>query len=161
MAQQPNVEITEAEAPRKTLAPAPAGQWRSTKPGVPQGPGDVPSGGKFGETGPDPGWAQKLISQTDLPGDDPRLAKVVAALTQARAAAFGRAAVPEDIQVALVLCGYGTDAPPGVIERRGRWLDETAHESRPGSTAVAEVDRDLLMSTPGQVAFALKRPAPR
>ncbi len=161
MAQQPNVEITEAEAPRKTLAPGPANDWRATKPGVPQGPSDVPSGGKFGDAGPDPGWALKLVAHADLPGDDPRLAKVVAALTQARAAAFGRAAVPEDIQVALALCGYGTDAPPSVIERRARWLEATAHENRPGSTAVAEVDRELIMSSPGQVAFALKRPAPR
>lgn len=151
MAQQPNVEITEAERPRRIPEPGPAADWRSTKPGVPQGPGDVPRGEGFGEAGPDPGWAVKLVRQTELPDDDPRLEKVVTGLVLARAAAFGRAAIPQDIDVALSLCGYGPKTPPGAEERRRRWMEATAHEKRYGATAVNEVDRDKLMQRPGRV----------
>lgn len=150
MAQQPNVEITDAERPRRIPAPGPAHSWRSTKPGVPAGPADVPRGSGFGGTGPDPGWALKLVRQTSLPDDDPRLEKVVAGLVMARAAAFGRAAIPEDIDAALTLCGFGPKSPPGAEERRERWLEATAHESRYGATAVREVDRDKLMQRPGR-----------
>lgn len=151
MAQQPNVEITEAERPRRIPAPGPAVHWRSTKPGVPTGPGDVPRGAGFGSAGPDPGWALKLVRGTALPDDDPRLVKVVTGLVQARAAAFGRAAIPEDIDVALSLCGYGPKAAPGAEERRRRWLEATAHEQRYGATAVGDVDREELMQRPARV----------
>lgn len=150
MAQQPNVEITEAERPRRVPEPGPAVSWRSTKPGVPAGPGDVARGAGFGSAGPDPGWALKLVGRTELPDDDPRLVKVVTGLVQARAAAFGRAAIPEDIDVALSLCGYGPKAPPGSEDRRARWLEATAHEQRFGATAVSEVGRDELMQRPGR-----------
>ncbi|MGD2102276.1 MAG: hypothetical protein PVG83_08550 [Acidimicrobiia bacterium] len=151
MAQQPNVEITEAERPRRVPQPGPAGSWRATKPGVPAGPDDVPRGGGFGEAGPDPGWAIKLVRQTRLPDDDPRLEKVVTGLVIARAAAFGRAAIPEDVDVALSLCGYGPRSAPGAETRRKRWLEATAHESRHGATAVSEVGRERLMQRPGRI----------
>lgn len=157
MAQQPNVEITEAERPRDVLEPGPAVKWRSDKPGVPTGPDDVAGGGVFGTTGPDPGWGLRLVNMADLPDEDPRLKKVVAGLTMARAAALGRAPVPEDIEVALILCGYGRDAPKDVIDQREHWLQATAHEKRPGATAVKQVDRQLLMSKPEQIAYALRR----
>jgi hypothetical protein len=149
MAQQPNVEITEAESPRPVLEPGPAVHWRSTKPGVPAGPGDVPHGAGFGSAGPDPGWALKLVRGTPLPDDDPRLVKVVTGLVQARAAAHGRAAIPEDIEVALGFCGYGPKSAPGADERRERWLAATAHEQRYGATAVAEVGWDRLAGRQG------------
>jgi hypothetical protein len=157
MAQQPNVEITEAERPRVKLEPGPAVKWRSNKPGIPDRPSEVPHGGHFGATGPDPGWGLKIINQAALPDDDPRLRKVAGGLVLARAAAIGRAPVPEDLEVALVLCGYGPDAPAPVVERRERWLEAVAHENRPGATAVAEVDRDLLVRKPEEVAYALRR----
>ena len=73
----------------------------------------------------------------------------------ARAAALGRAPIPEDLNAALVLCGYGFDAPPEVIERRNRWLAAASHEVRPGETAVAEVDRTLIVGKPEQIRWAL------
>lgn len=157
MAQQPNVEITEAERPRETPEPGPAVKWRSNKPGVPGGPDDVPRGGHFGATGPDPGWGLKILSITELPSDDPRLRDVLAGLALARAAALGRAPVPEDIEVALILCGYGAEAPAHVVKRRERWLEATSHDVRPGETAVADVDRELLVRKPEQVGYALRR----
>lgn len=157
MAQQPNVEITEAERPRRSLEPGPAVKWRSGKPGMPEGPSGISGGGYFGTTGPDPGWGLRLLSQTELPDDDPNLRDVVAGLMLARAAALGRAPVPEDIEVALALCGYGFEAPTAVVERRRRWLEAAPHDRRPGATAVAEVDRDLLVLKPARVISAILR----
>lgn len=156
MAQQPNVESTEAHKPRVTLEPGPAVKWRSSKPGIPAGPADVPSGGGFGSAGPDPGWALKLVANADLPGDDPDLGAVVTALVLARASASGRAPVPEDIDVALVLCGYFEDASPALVERRERWIAAVPHDKRPGQTAVADVDRELIVAKPDQIRYALR-----
>jgi hypothetical protein len=156
MAQQPNVELTESGRPRRSLEPAPATGWRSTKPGIPQGPGDVPHGGTFGMTGPDPGWASKLVAGADLPDDEPALRSVVTGLVMARAAALGRAAVPEDIEAALVMCGFGEEATPEALARRRRWLAAVPHDAWPGQTAVVEVDRELLMEKPERIRWALR-----
>jgi hypothetical protein len=139
------------------LEPGPAVKWRSGKPGLANGPADVPSGGWFGSPGPDPGWGLRLLTDTALPDDDPRLFKVVSGLVLARAAASGRAPIPEDIDVALALCGYGVETRADIVERRNRWLDATAHETRPGATAVSEVDKDLLVNKPEQVRYAMRR----
>jgi hypothetical protein len=159
MGQQPNVELTESDLPRRSLQPAPPRGWRSSKPGIPHGPEDVPTGGTFGVTGPDPGWALKLVGRADLP-DEPGLREVVTGLVMARAAALGRAAVPEEIEAALVLCGYGEEVPPAVIERRKRWLSAVPHEARPGETAVADVDRELLADKPERIRWALRHERP-
>lgn len=157
MAQQPNVEITEAERPRIKLEPGPAVKWRAEKPGMPVGPGEVSGGGYYGTTGPDPGWGLKILARATLPNDDEGLRLVVAGLMLARAASLGRAPVPEDIEVALALCGYGFDASPEVIERRDRWIAAAAHDGRPGATAVAEVDRSHLVLKPAVVVSAMLR----
>lgn len=156
MAQQPNVKTTEATRPRDALEPGPSVKWRASKPGIPFGPGDIPSGGHFGSAGPDHGWAIKIVSRADLPSDDPALTAVVIGLVQARAAEHGRAAVPEDIDAALVLCGYAEDASTEIIARRKRWLLATSHDQRPGASAVAEVDRDLIAAKPEQIRYALR-----
>lgn len=152
MGQQPNIE--RADPPRRQLEPGPAVKWRSDKPGIPEGPGDVPKGGTFGMVGPDPGWATKLVRSAELPDDDPALEAVVIALVMARAAALGRAAVPEDIEAALMVCGYYDDAPPEILERRRRWLAAVPHDARPGQTAVAGVDRVLLTDKPERIRWA-------
>lgn len=156
MAQQPNVEITEAELPRPIARPGTAVKWRSGKPGISRQPSGAAGGGFYGTTGPDPGWGVKMVNQSELPDDDPRVRKVLTGLVLARAAALGRAAVPEDLEVALVLCGYDEDPPAKVVERRDRWLEASPHEQRPGATAVAEVDRHMLVMKPEQARFALR-----
>ena len=153
MGQQPNIEITEEDLPRPTPEPGPAVKWRAAKPGIPAGPGDVPA---FARTGPDAGWALKLISKADLPDPDPKLRAVVTGLVLARSAAMGRAAIPEDIEAALVLCGFGEDVTPDLVERRQRWIAAVPHERRPGQTAVSEVETHLLVQKPEQIRYALR-----
>jgi len=97
----------------------------------------------------------RLVNAADLPDDDPDLKSVIAALTMTRAGALGRGPVPEDIEVALAVCGYGYDAPEEVVERRERWKAAVPHEVRPGQTAVGEVDRQLILKTPNEVRRAL------
>lgn len=157
MAQQPNVERTPATAPRDKPAPGPATSWRSDKVGIPTGPADVPRGSEFGHAGPDPGWGLRLVRDAELPDEDPSLRSVVTGLVLARAAASGRAPIPEDIDAALILCGYSDDAPnPELVARRARWLAAAPHDKRPGATAVSEVDRDLIVNKPEQIRFAYR-----
>ncbi len=156
MAQQPNVEITDAERPRAVLQPGVAVKWRADKPGIPSGPTATPGGGYYGTTGPDPGWGMRLVNQSDLPDDDPDVRKVLSGLVMARAAALGRAPVKEDLEAALILCGYDEDPPVDVVQRRNRWLDASPHEQRPGATAVAEVDKETLMMKPERLRYALR-----
>lgn len=155
MAQQPNIELTESDLPRRSAEPAAAHRWRPTKPGLITSPDEKPSGGAFGATGPDPGWALRLLSDYPLPDDDPDLKSVIAGLTMARAATLGRAAVREDIEASLILCGYGDNPPQSVVEQRERWLSAAPHDLRPGQTAVFEVDLDLLINKPDQIRFVL------
>ncbi|MCI0544391.1 MAG: hypothetical protein L0Z49_08100 [Actinobacteria bacterium] len=154
MGQQPNLEFTEAERPRQSLQPGPAVRWRADKPGIPRGPAEVPQGGTFGVVGPDPGWATKLVMAAVLPDPDSALRSMLTGLVMARTATLGRAAVPEDIEAALMICGYYDDAPAEVVEQRRRWLAAVPHETRPGETAVAEVDRALLAEGPERIRWA-------
>ena len=156
MAQEPNVEITAAERPRVVPRPGVAVQWRADKPGLATGPDDIPGGGLFGTTGPDPGWGVKLVNDADLPDDDPNLRKVLIGLVMARAAAFGRGAVLEDLESALALCGYDDDPPEWVVERRNRWLEASPHEQRFGAAAVVEVDKATLMMSLERLRYALR-----
>jgi hypothetical protein len=156
MGQQPNIEVTEEERPRRSLPLPPARRWRpDIKPGIPTSPEEVPKGGRFGQMTPDGGYGLRLVGQADLPGDDPDLRAVVAALAIARAGALGRAPILEDVEVALALTGFGFEPPEEVVQRRERWLAAVPHEVRPGQTAVAEVERDLLVAKPDMVRRAL------
>lgn len=156
MAQQPNVEITDAERPRPIPEPGVAVKWRADKPGIPDGPTGTAGGGYYGTTGPDPGWGLKIVNSAKLPDDDPDLRRVLTGLVLARAAALGRAPVREDLDVALILCGFEEDAPASLIERRQRWLEASPHEQRPGATAVAEVDKSQLILKPDRLRYAIR-----
>lgn len=156
MAQEPNVEITAAEKPRAVPKPGVATTWRADKPGLDTGPDDIPGGGLFGTTGPDPGWGVKLVNNADLPDDDPNVRKVLTGLVMARAAAFGRGAVLDDLEVAFALCGYDEDPPEWVVDRRNRWIEASPHEQREGATAVAEVDKATLMMGLDRLRYALR-----
>jgi hypothetical protein len=116
----------------------------------------MPWGGAFGTPGPDTGWALKLVRAADLPERTEGLELVLAALMAARASHFGRAPVPEDLEVAKTLAGFGEGLPADFVERRGRWIEATAHEPSPGRTAVSEILPDLLELKPDQIKRRLR-----
>lgn len=96
-----------------------------------------------------------MLRDYDLPSDDPDFESVVAALVMARAADAGRGAIREDIDVALVFCGFWENAPPYLKERLSLWLAAVPHDVRPGQTAVADVDPEILVRRPEQIRYAL------
>jgi hypothetical protein len=145
MAQQPHVDLSPSELPRPVLEPAPARRDRPRRPGTITAPDEKPEGGAFGTPGPDTGWALRILSTADLPEDGPRLRQVLAALMSARAAHYGRAPVPEDLEVALTLAGLGRNRSDELDARRERWVVTAAHEKPPGRTAVAEAGEDLFL----------------
>jgi hypothetical protein len=144
VAQQPNIELDQADLPRSGLEPSAARPWSvSSKPGVIMAPSDVPKGRGYGTPGPDTGWALKIIRKIEG-SMDPDLEGVLAALMGARAALFGRAPVPGDLAAAKLLAGMGPGLPPALTERLQRWLAAVPHERSKGRTAVSDVDPDLL-----------------
>ena len=155
MGQQPNIELTEQDKPRLEPQTPPARSWRPTKPGLITSPDEVPTGGRFGAAGPDAGFALRLLAEAELPDDDSNLRGVLQGLMTARAAALGRGPTREDLDVGLALCGYGYEATQSVAERRERWKAAVPHEQRPGRSAVAEVDREMLEATPDEIRLAL------
>ncbi|MFQ5967633.1 MAG: hypothetical protein ACE5MI_08470 [Acidimicrobiia bacterium] len=153
MAQQPNIEVTDAERPRPEPEPAAPARWSPNRPGEIEGPGDMEWGGAFGRPGPDTGWAQLLVArrQIDAPeGENPELIReLVAAIASARAAYFGRAPVPVDVDFALVLLGLDpSDLPSALVrqlaEGRRVWLDEAAREKVKGRGLLAALGSDVL-----------------
>lgn len=156
MAQQPNIELDPSDRPRSVPSPGAARRWTPSKrPGVITSPSEKPSGAGFGTPGPDAGWAMRLIAQADLPDSSEELASVLAALMGARASEFGRAPTMGDFEAALALCGIGEGYPDHIAERRERWKRATSHDKPKGSTALAEIDRDLLLETPERIRVAM------
>lgn len=155
MAQQPNIELDPSDLPREGLDTAPPRRWSpNTKPGVITAPTEVPRGRGFGTPGPDTGWALKIIRHIEG-AIDPDLEAVFASLMSARASMFGRAPIPEDLEVAKLLCGIGEGLPLELAARRKRWLAEVPHERAKGRAAVADVDSDLLGQKPAEVRRVL------
>ncbi|HEY7563322.1 MAG TPA: hypothetical protein VIA81_00175 [Acidimicrobiia bacterium] len=157
MGQQPRIEITQADLPRRTAEPDPPRRWRpGMRPGMITDPVEMKWGGAFGTPGPDTGFALKIIRTVDLDERSPALEQVLAALMAARASLLGRAPTIEDLEVAKIVAGIGYNLPAHLGERRERWLRATAHEASPGKTAVADVDADLLRHKPEAVAKRLR-----
>ena len=156
MGQQPNVDINPSDLPRPTPDTDPPRRWRPTRPGVIVSPDQMPWGGAFGTPGPDTGYALKLVRAADLPERTDGLEIVLAALMAARASHFGRAPVPEDLEVARILAGYGEGLPAEFLERRDRWIAATAHERSPGQAAVTDIEPDLLELKPDQIKRRLR-----
>ncbi len=79
----------------------------------------MPWGGVYGTTGPDTGYALKLIRERMIPladGEDRHNAEeAIGALVGARASYFGRAPTPGDVDVAMVILGYDSTGVPAKI----------------------------------------------
>jgi hypothetical protein len=123
------------------------------------GPQDVPTGGPFGTTGPDAGYALTLISGRDISiSDDEHRADadaVLAALASARAARAGRGPISEDVQVAELLLGYDPSLPDAVAadlaEDRRRWTAGSARHGGRVRRVVAAVPAAVLAADPDEI----------
>jgi hypothetical protein len=158
VAQEPNIELDGEVLPRQGLPTAPPRRWSPHRPGELRAPEEVPWGGAFGRPGPDTGWVLRLVHLAEFDrGDRPEeLEEVVSNVAAARASLYGRAPVPQDIEVALVLLGLRPhQLPPDLADRlaleRRAWLDRAAHEKVKGTAFIAAIDPDRLRSTPEEV----------
>ena len=160
MGQQPNIELGLSDLPRPTATPAAARRWRPQRPGELGSPDDVPWGGPFGTTGPDTGFALKLVADRDLDlGDAEHRHNVdagVVAVVGARASHFGRAPTTKDVDWALALFGFETDGVPAeVVEtvrtERVYWFANLGHDAPKSRALVASVSVETMQSSADEV----------
>ncbi len=151
MGQQPNIDLEMADLPRRTDHPGPPRRWKPRRVGELGAPADVPVGGRFGNPGPDAGYALTLLADHPIPtgpGEHRRDAvAAVAAVMKARAAAFGRAPVIGDAAVAEVILGYAGPSRPGLAARRAAAIAGLAHHAAGSRPLLAAVDRTALTSS--------------
>ena len=158
MTRQPNIDPPVQDLPRATPKPEAPARWRPARPGMITAPGQVSPGGWFGRPGPDTGWALRILRQAGLSPEERQGAPVLATLMAARASVFGRAPVPEDLEVARILMGYDEGARAPVSDRRMRWLKEARHEPVPGAGAAEEIGAEGLMQSPESLRAAAADP---
>lgn len=155
MTRQPNIDPPDQDLPRAVLTPAAPARWSPDRPGMITAPRQVSPGGWFGRPGPDTGWAYRIIRQAGL-SEEERLAEpVLVTLMSARASLLGRAPIPEDLEVARILLGFGREASGRIVERRRRWLKHARHEAVPGAAAAEEIGNELLALAPGPLRAAV------
>ncbi len=118
-------------------------------------PDQVTPGGLFGRPGPDTGWAFRIVRQAGLTADEMQGEAVLVTLMAARASLFGRAPVPEDLDVARIVMGYEEGASEQMVERGRRWLRHSRHEAVPGAAAAEQIGSDLLVMSPDDLRSAL------
>lgn len=155
MTRQPNIDPPDQDLPRAVLTPAAPARRRPERPGMITAPRQVSAGGLFGRPGPDTGWAFRIIRQVGLSEEERRAEQVLVTLMSARASLFGRAPVPEDLEVARILLGFDQEASDRIVERRHRWLKHARHESVPGAGAAEEIGNRLLALAPGSLRAAV------
>lgn len=106
----------------------PAGAWVADRPGDSAGPQER----RFGDPGPDAGYALALIARRTLSvidGEDHHDAQaVVAELAMRRAAVFGRAPMITDVDLAIALLGYDGTADSEFATRRARAVQGAGHD---------------------------------
>jgi len=109
----------------------------------------MPWGGAYGTTGPDAGYALKLVKERMIPladGEDRHNAEeAIAALVGARASHFGRAPTGGDVDIAMLVLGYLPDGIPGDLID-GLAADRVPRIANLGHDAVRE--RALVASVP-------------
>ena len=165
MGQQPNVPLDLSDLPRPRPKTAAARRWSPDRPGDLNSPDQVPWGGAFGTTGPDTGYAAKLVAGREITlGDDEdrhNAETALAALAGARASRLGRGPTAEDVDVALLLLGYDEEGlPPEVVDdisaRRRGWLANLSHNTVALRELVASVAPAVLVATPGELRSRLR-----
>lgn len=157
MGQQPNFELDDRATPRRKPAPGAARRWRPSRPGELNSPVEMPSGGAFGITAPDAGYALRLVAEQDLnllPGEHRHdLEVAIAAIAAARAGRVGRAPTTDDVAVAMIVLGLDAHAAvdPGLLAQRPAWVANVGHNAGKLRGIVADVPLDVLDASPEQV----------
>ena len=139
----------------------PAKSWRADR------PGDLPAGGQphgdlLGSPGPNVGYALTLANRFRdrmVLAPHEHLADavaVVADVAMRRAAAFGRAPVVVDVDVAVRILGYDGKAPADFSVWRARATQGTAHHYQERRELVDHVPVDVLRLVPGRVGDYLE-----
>ncbi len=154
MPRQPNIDPPSQDLPRVVLRPAAPARWSPDRPGMITAPGQLTPGGSFGRPGPDTGWAFRIIRGAGLPSEESESEAIMVTLMSARASLLGRAPVPQDLEVARILLGYGQKGSQLLEARRRRWLKRSRHEAVPGAGAAEEVGRELLLMSPESLRSA-------
>jgi len=131
------------------VAPPPGARWRAERPGDLRGPlGE--SGPLGGTPGPSVGYAYALAERArdrfslGPHEHDADAVAVVAEIAAKRAAAFGRAPVMPDVELAAALLGYDGSALPAFTDARSRLVSDAAHSYRRRRSLVDEVPAELL-----------------
>ncbi len=155
MGQQPNIELVMADLPRPTEHMGAPRRWSPGRVGELGSPADVPEGGRFGNPGPDAGYALKLLADREIatsPGEQRSDAvAAVAAVMTARAASFGRAPVVGDADVAEVILGYAGPAAADSGVSRPVAVAGLAHHPAASRALIAAVDRRALTASLAEV----------
>ena len=162
MAADPFVAPDLDDRPRQAQNLAPGVSMPPARPWVPNRPGDTvaygqPRGRLVGAPGPNIGYALHLAARlaprfTLAPGErlDDAVA-VVGELAMKRAAAYGRAPVLPDLEVAASLLGYLGGCDPDDAVWRARAVDGAAHDY-PARRAVCDAtELDTLRLRPDEV----------
>ncbi len=156
----PNLE----DAPRQepNLAPGvrmPAAKsWRADRPGDLEA--GQPTGTLLGRPGPNVGYALTLaermrdrLSLGAHESADDALA-VVGELAMKRSAAFGRAPIMTDIDIASALLGYKGEVDPAFVQWRTRAVHGAQHEYE-ARRAIVDAVPDAVLRMPPQVTALL------
>jgi hypothetical protein len=136
------------------MAYPPARAWRGGRPG--DLPHEQADGPLLGRPGPNVGYALALVDRAKARFslgahehvDD--AAAVVAEIAMRRAAAFGRAPVVRDVELAVALLGYDGSADEGFVATRTRLVHDAAHAYTTRRSLVDAVPDDLLRASPSQ-----------
>ena len=131
----------------------PARSWRADRPGD-LVDGVQPRGALMGSPGPNIGYALLLTRRVAESFDRSPLEHVkdveavVAALAMKRAASFGRAPVPADIESAALVLGYLGAPSPEFVELRSEAVDDAHHDYEAVRTIVDAVPLEVLRLAP-------------
>jgi hypothetical protein len=166
MPTDPYVPPDPADRPRQQqnlppgLALPPARGWRPTRPGDQRAP-SVAGGALRGAPGPNVGYAYTLANGAK---ERFRLAEhehtddvvaVVAEIAGKRAAAFGRAPVIRDVDVAVALLGYDGTADDDFVAVRRLLVHDAAHGYARRRELVDTVPEPLLRATPEELGAGI------
>ncbi len=137
------------------------GDQRGSAPAGPAKAADGWAGALFGMTGPDQGYAlhlaerlqDRLVLEPGETSEDATAGCLGVALR--RAAAFDRAPVIFDLELAFTLWGYLGEAPPDLVGWRRPLFSAAAHDYWVQREIAARVLPETLRLTPGQVRSQL------